>query len=388
MVALTLLPDWKESSTVDIAIQHHSHQAISPSPLRFTLEDSGSMDTTSSTIRVAIVGGGLAGALLIRGLLRYPHIAVDLYEPRPSPREEGPGIDVSDTSQDVLQAIDPALDSCLGRAGTVYSTSELRIATGPHAGQTIDTKGSATQARRSVGWQAYLAEVLAGVPPHMIHTNASLSSIVEASVGGGLILTFSNGVQKKYDVVIGADGIRGKARAHVAGPDDPARNPKPTGFWGLPIQVPLQRAQQFMGAGLLDPNNRARVFWIGDGTLLQHNYLNGGRDVQIMAAAKLDNTDQDFTWAKLFTPDEFEDMFSQHTSQDCQGMIKVWKPGPDRTHTLFMVLTEAAYTECLHCSDRWNLPDEARAYPHLRNQERLPHRRRSSRTPAVPSRRV
>jgi salicylate hydroxylase len=313
-------------STTSVRQGHYSNQTVSPPLLRITVEEEEEdriMSSPTSAIRVAILGGGLAGATLLRGLLRYPHIAADLYESRPYLKEEGPSIDLSDTAQDVLRAIDPTAGQCLDRAGAIYNSSELRIASGPHAGQSMTANGHGVQVRRSVGWQALLSELFAGVPARMVHTDTRVSSIMETSTGNGSILTFADGTQKKYDVVIGADGIHGTTRAHVIGPHDPARKPKHVGMWGLPIQVPLARAQQFMGTEFLDPRNSRRVLWVGDGTLLYHNLLNGGRDVQIMAAARLDNTNEDFAWAKIFTPEEFAEMFSHNTSPVCQGMVKV-----------------------------------------------------------------
>ncbi|KAI0130540.1 hypothetical protein BJ170DRAFT_594049 [Xylariales sp. AK1849] len=302
--------------------RHHAYQTISPQLLRLTPEDD-TMSDTSTTIRVAIMGGGLAGAALLRGLLLHPHIIVDMYESRPSFREEGPGVDLGPTAQAVLHAIDPMLDYCLDRAGAVYSSTEVRIAIGPNAGQRIDLNGHANRGKRTVGRQDLLTELLAGVPPRRMHTNTRLTSITQGSAGNGLILTFADGTQKKYDVVIGADGVHGKTRAHVIGPDDLALNPRPSGFWGLPIKVPLERAQQAMGTEFLDPRNPRQVAWIGDGTLMQHDLLNNGREVQIITAGRFDTTDEEFAWAKLFTPEEFEDIYSQNLSEACRGIVKL-----------------------------------------------------------------
>lgn len=293
---------------------------ISHSLLRLTPEDE--MGDSTSTIRVAIIGGGLAGTALLRGLIRYPHIAADMYESRPNFKEDRPAIELSPLAQDVLLAIDQSMDNCLNRAGAVYTNADYRVATGPLAGQRIET-GASSSGKRVVGRQALLAEISAGVPPRMIHLNTRVTAIMEASPGNGLTLVFSDGSQKRYDVVIGADGVHGKTRAHVLGPDDPVQISEHSGIWSLPIKVPVERASQMMGRDTFDPRYPKQVTWIGTGTSLQHTLLGNGREVQVTAAATFDGSREGFSWAKLFTPEEFGQIFSRNRLEPCRGMIKV-----------------------------------------------------------------
>jgi salicylate hydroxylase len=276
-----------------------------------------------STIRVAIVGGGLAGIALLRGLLRYSHIAADIYEARPSFKEERPGLNLSPLAQAVLRAIDPSIDTCLDRAGAVYTTSEVRMATGPFSGQRIDSACPSTDGKRSVGRQNLLTELLSAIPPRMVHLNTRVTSILEASPGNGLTLTLSDGSQKRYDVVIGSDGVHGKTRNFVIGPDDPAQDPKSSGFWGLPVKVSFDRARQLIGSDVLDARHPRQITWIGDGTTMQQDVMNNGNDVQITITAKYDSADEEFSWAKLFTPEEFEQIFANNDCPPCQGIVKV-----------------------------------------------------------------
>lgn len=301
----------------------------------FLKTESDNMSDHSSTIQVAIIGGDLAAIALLRGLLHYPHILVDLYEARPQFKEDGPAIDLSENTQGVLRAIDPALDFCLDRAGAVYTSTELRISTGSNAGCAVDVAGAPTAGSRSVGRQALLAEMLADVPAHTVHLNTHIASIDEASGGYGMYLTFVDGTQKYYDAVVGADGPYGVARRFVVGSGDEARKPKSAGYWGLPVVVPLETAQQAMGGEYLDPQNPYQLGWIGNGTFLQHSYLNHGRDVQITLLAKLDGSRSNFEWAKLFTPEELERVFYHNQSAACQGMIRVSRKPPLPANMVF-----------------------------------------------------
>ncbi|KAI1372481.1 FAD/NAD(P)-binding domain-containing protein [Hypoxylon crocopeplum] len=285
------------------------------------------MSSSPSTIRVAIIGGGLAGAAVLRGLLRYPHIAVDMYESRPAFREEGPGLTFTTSTQAILAAIDPDLEQCLDRAGALVTTTETIVAAGPHAGRKIEINGLPPGSEKNVGRQAFLTEMLKGMPPRMMHPGTRIASVTELPSGQGLSLTFADGSQKKYDIVIGADGTHGFTRQLVLGADESLVKPRSTGFWGLPIKVPLQRAQQAMGSQYLDPADPKHIGWIGDGTGMLHDLLDNGAEVQLLVWGKADDDVEEEdgpsgpSWAKLFTPDEFQEMFASNRMPVCQGMV-------------------------------------------------------------------
>ncbi|KAK8070774.1 3-hydroxybenzoate 6-hydroxylase [Apiospora hydei] len=307
-------------------------------------DHASSTSSSAHVIRVAIIGGSLGSACLLRGLLRYPHIAADLYDARPQFRDEGPALDLSEAHQEVLRALDPALDACLDRAGAVYSSVALCVGTATTAHRGIDVSGLPIPGRRTVSRQALMDEILADVPPYLLHTNthiASVSGTSETDGGGGAaFLEFVDGTRRRYDVPgavvrgfrarVGPDFNRdwGKgsgAQARLRGKLDP------------PLQVPLARAQQAMGPAYLDPQSPCRAGWIGDGIFMQHDFLNHGRDIQISLSALLPPPPVDSrrgsnpggpaaagpAWAKLFTPEEFEATFAQNKSPVCQGMVKL-----------------------------------------------------------------
>ncbi|KAK8040350.1 hypothetical protein PG991_000138 [Apiospora marii] len=316
-------------------------------------DHASSTSSSAHVLRVAIVGGGLGAACLLRGLLRYPHIVADLYDARPRFCDEGPALDLSEAHQEVLRSLDPALDACLDRAGAVYSSVALCVATAttPHRG--IDLSGLPIPGRRTVGRQALLDEILADVPPYLLHTNTPITAVSGAAEGdaasGAAFLEFVDGTRRRYDVVVGTDGTHSLARSFVVSSgqgsgqtipaesgdeEDPALTPASAGSWVLPLVVPLARAQQAMGPGYLNPQSPCRAGWIGDGIFMQHDLINHGRDVQISLSAVLppppppSNGGRDPhpgsagpSWAKLFTPEEFEATFAQNRSPACQGCV-------------------------------------------------------------------
>ncbi|KAI1437850.1 hypothetical protein GGR50DRAFT_610008 [Xylaria sp. CBS 124048] len=285
------------------------------------------MSSQTSGIRIAIIGGGIAAAILLRGLLRYPHIAVEIYTSRPVFAEDSHStLSFTPAAEEIMLKIDPALADCLDAAEAVLASTSAFLAAGPHAGQRVDRGSSPTTAQRIVEAQRFLAEVLRGMPPRMVHPNTRISSIAElVSPNSGVLLTFPDGTQKKYDVVIGADGIHGATREFVLGPSDPALRPRHTGVWRLPIQVPYRKAVEAMGSSaFLDPaQGPCQTAWIGRGTYLQCDFMGVDRDVYITAYGYHDEFDADGPWARLLTPEEFGAVFEDTTVSVCRGMINL-----------------------------------------------------------------
>lgn len=365
-------------------------------------DHASSTSSSAHVLRVAIIGGGLGGACLMRGLMRYPHIVADLYDARPQFRDEGPALDLSEAHQEVLRSLDPALDACLDRAGAVYSSVALCVGTAATNYRTIDVSGLPIPGRRTVSRQALLDEILADVPPYLLHTNTPITAVSGAAEGdgggGGAFLEFVDGTRRRYDVVVGSDGAHGLARSFVVSgqgsgqtpaaesgdEEDPAHKPIPAGSWTLPLVVPLARAQQAMGPGYLDPQGPCRAGWIGDGIFMQHDLINHGRDVQISLSAVLPppppaNSRHDPypgppgpIWAKLFTPEEFEATFAQNRSPACQGMVKVSYQSLRPIKNQKLTGNNPARSKCLHYPDRGYRANATRTHRELLPRPRLP----------------
>ncbi|KAI1322162.1 FAD/NAD(P)-binding domain-containing protein [Xylariaceae sp. FL0255] len=282
------------------------------------------MNSPSSTIRIAILGGGVEGATLLRGLLRQSHIAVEIYNSDPMFKDEGQGIALTPIAEEILAELDPSLRECLNRAGATMSSAVMRIATGPFAGENVSSPFLQGARSKAVNRQRFLDELLRDMPPRMIHSNSRISAITSSTTDNAVILSFADGSQKKYDLLVGADGVYGNSRTFVLGAGHPAVEPKPTGIWGLTIQVPLEKAVQAMGQGNLDVNgDPCQTLWIGDGTVMHHHFLGYGNEVRIAAFATHDDYSKDSPWAKLLTPEEFAAAFSQNHVPACQGIVKL-----------------------------------------------------------------
>ena len=74
-------------------------------------------------LRVAIIGGGIAGATLIHVLLKYPHLDVHIYESGPDFSERGAAIGLSSKYQAALKEMDPGLMDIVDAAGATRMAS-------------------------------------------------------------------------------------------------------------------------------------------------------------------------------------------------------------------------------------------------------------------------
>ena len=77
-------------------------------------------------LRIAISGGGLAGAAIANALFRQPHLDVHVYESAPEFSERGAAIGLGINAQRALALIVPDVKELLQKAGAV-SKSSTRI---------------------------------------------------------------------------------------------------------------------------------------------------------------------------------------------------------------------------------------------------------------------
>ena len=71
----------------------------------------------SRKIRIAVAGGGVAGAALARALYQHAHIGVDIYESAPEFSERGMAIGLAINAQRALGKLVSDLDDMFERGG-------------------------------------------------------------------------------------------------------------------------------------------------------------------------------------------------------------------------------------------------------------------------------
>lgn len=136
----------------------------------------------SEPIRVAISGGGLAGATLLFALLPHSHLEVHVFESASAFKEAGAAVGVSRNAQAALSLIGQPAVECLQRAGAVPQKG-VQAMMGQGAGQgsmvcllDADNDGG-SRVTSIVHRAALLRELLASVPADHMHVSKKLESV-------------------------------------------------------------------------------------------------------------------------------------------------------------------------------------------------------------------
>lgn len=77
------------------------------------------LDPQDARLRIAIIGGGLAGTTVANALFRIPNLDVHVFESAPKFSERGAAVGLSSNAQDALKHIIPESASLLEKAGAV-----------------------------------------------------------------------------------------------------------------------------------------------------------------------------------------------------------------------------------------------------------------------------
>ncbi|KAK3317115.1 salicylate hydroxylase [Cercophora scortea] len=232
-------------------------------------------------IRIAIIGGGLTGATLANALFHVPGLAVHVYESAPTFSERGASVALSTNALQALKQVIPASTELLARAGAVpMNSSRARLGSGPLAGTLVVEMGGGVESGVGVHRAALLRELLAPLPPSLLHANKKLTSLAQNKVGDGEVeVRFEDGTVERFDAVIGADGIFSSVRNYVLGDDAARHAPSPAGWWDCRVLVSFEKAKATIGEQYFDmPRQNA---WMGDGGFILHDVLDGGKTVQL-----------------------------------------------------------------------------------------------------------
>jgi FAD-dependent urate hydroxylase len=197
----------------------------------------------SRQLRILVVGAGVGGISIARGLLRDGH-DVTVFERRPDVQAAGGAVTIWSNGATVLDQLGVDMDG----AGQLLSTLRVVTSTGrPVAtldlGAIVDRLGAPV---RMVPRRVLLDRLLEGFPTERIRCNARVVGVVTTQ--DGVRLVFEDGSCAEGDLLIGADGLHSKVRDVVG-----AQPAQPTGWcsWQGLITLPdvgdKQVAQMIVG---------------------------------------------------------------------------------------------------------------------------------------------
>jgi len=177
---------------------------------------------------VLVVGGGAAGCA-VAILLAQSGVAVDLAEIKPDVAALGSGITVQGNALRVLRQL--GVWDEVAATGYAFNTLGLRAPDGTLLAEIEDARTGGPDLPATVGmYRPALARILtdrAASAGTKLRYATSVSSLVQDA--DGVDVTFSEASQSRYDLVIGADGVRSQIRSLLG--IELATRPTGMGIW-------------------------------------------------------------------------------------------------------------------------------------------------------------
>jgi len=171
-------------------------------------------------LRILVVGAGVGGISVARGLLRDGH-DVTVFERRPDARAGGGAVTIWSNGATVLEQLGVDMDGAGQRLSSVrVVTSTGRPLVTLDLTAMVDRLGAPI---RMVPRRVVLERLLDGFASDRIRFNARVVNVVSAD--DGVRVEFEDGSTAEGDLLIGADGLHSKVRDIVG-----ARDAKPTGW--------------------------------------------------------------------------------------------------------------------------------------------------------------
>jgi 2-polyprenyl-6-methoxyphenol hydroxylase-like FAD-dependent oxidoreductase len=198
---------------------------------------------STRSLRILVVGAGVGGISVARGLLRDGH-DVTVFDRRPDVQAGGGAVTIWSNGATVLEQLGVDMDG----AGELLSTLRVMTSTGRPVA-TLDLTAIVNRLGapvRMVPRRVLLERLLEGFPADRIWCNARAVGVV--STQDGVRLEFEDGSWTEGDLLIGADGLHSMVRDIVG-----AQSAEPTGWcsWQglvtLPNVVEKRVAQMIIG---------------------------------------------------------------------------------------------------------------------------------------------
>ncbi len=249
-------------------------------------------------MRMAIVGGGLAGLAAANALARFG-IEAEVFEASPALGEVGAAVNIAPNATRALLAIG------LGEKIAGVGLSSPGIYTrNMQTGEFLEFNDRRkTAARLGAPYYTFhradLLDALAsGLDRRLVHLDHRLVGIEEQS--DGVALAFANGAKVEAEFVIGADGVRSVIRQALYGQDNPT-------YTGQMVWRALLNGRD-VPPDVLEPTGH--IQWVGPGCHLLAYYIRGEKLVNIVTQEDTDKWVEE-GWSTRGDPDEMRLSFPE-----------------------------------------------------------------------------
>jgi salicylate hydroxylase len=266
----------------------------------------------AQALRIAIVGGGLAGLATANALAAFG-FEVDIFEQARTLAEIGAGISISSQAVKALRAI--GVGEQLAAVGNVSQGLQTR---NMQTGEPLEFREPAASRYGAPHYFVHRADLLnvlaSKIDPGFLHSDHRLTGIEERR--SSVTLSFANGAIRQADVVVGADGVHSVIRRALYGADDPT-------YTGQMVWRALLKGSD-VPPEALEPTGSTQ--WLGPGCHLVSYYLRGREVINVVTQEDTDKWVEE-SWSIAGDPDEMRASF----------------PNPEpRLKTLLSVVTQCS----------------------------------------------
>ncbi|WP_231987280.1 NAD(P)/FAD-dependent oxidoreductase [Mycobacterium sp. 852014-50255_SCH5639931] len=215
--------------------------------------------TSARPLRILVVGAGVGGISIARGLLRDGH-DVTVFERRPDVQAGGGAVTIWSNGSTVLGQLGVDMEG----AGQSLSTLRVMTAAGRRV-TTVDLTSIVDRLGapvRMVPRRVLLERLLEGFPSERIRCNTRATGVVDRE--GGVSLEFEDGGSAEGDLLIGADGLHSTVRGILGAP--PA---EPTGWCSWQGLVTLPHVTDKQVAHMIIGEHGSIGLWPAGGSDVQ-----------------------------------------------------------------------------------------------------------------------
>lgn len=277
-------------------------------------------------VRIAIIGGGIAGLALATQLVKYPHLDVHLYEAAAQFSEIGAGISFGANAVKAIELLDLAHEyhTIADKVAAPYTDVWFQWRNG-YTDEYLSASIAKNVGQSSVHRADFLDAIVSKMPIKNSHFAKKILSIHEENQE--ITLTFQDGEKITCDYVIGADGIHSTVREHVLRSHNlPIIKPVFSGTWayrGIIRYQDYKNAIQKLGADpeiadvpqmMLGKDKHILTFPIRQGEEINIVAFKSNRNNPVLAP--------DTPWTKTVSKQQMLDDFADW-SDSCKALLNL-----------------------------------------------------------------
>ncbi|KAL5333962.1 hypothetical protein BJX70DRAFT_403076 [Aspergillus crustosus] len=209
-------------------------------------------DTPTETLRetcdIAIIGGGIIGAIVALGLI-HRGLKVTVYERASKFTETSAGFSFNAVARQAMQYINPRVLDALLRVATPNEHPYIRYCDGvtPGVEKALWQIPAERPDYRGCLRAAFLDSLGREIPEELVQFGKDLDTYEDATDSGKVVLRFTDGTVAEVDAVIGCDGIKSRTRQIMLGESHPAASPGFTHIVAYRAVVPIEGVVAALG---------------------------------------------------------------------------------------------------------------------------------------------